>query len=66
MILKNISILFGDDLKFIESTDIKITNKKFQSISPQIISSKEKILDCKGLLLITGLINSHTHIGDSI
>ena len=66
MILKNISILFGDDLKFIESTDIKITNKKFQSISPQIISSKEKILDCKGLLLIPGLINSHTHIGDSI
>ena len=66
MILKNISVLFGDDLKFIESTDIKITNKKFQSISPQIISSKEKILDCKGLLLIPGLINSHTHIGDSI
>ena len=47
MILKNISILFGDDLKFIESTNIKITNKKFQSISPQIISPKEKILDCK-------------------
>ena len=66
MILKNISILYGTDLKFIESTDVKITNKKFQKISPQIISRKEKILDCKGLLLIPGLINSHTHIGDSI
>ena len=66
MILKNISILYGTDLKFIESTDVKITNKKFQKISPRIISRKEKILNCKGLLLIPGLINSHTHIGDSI
>jgi len=66
MILKSISVLYGDDLKFIESTNVKITNKKFQSISSQIISTKEKILDCKGLLLIPGLINSHTHIGDSI
>ena len=66
MILKNISILYGNDLKFIESTNVKITNKKFQNISPDIISSKEKTLDCKGLLLIPGLINSHTHVGDSI
>ena len=66
MILKNISILYGSDLKFIESTDVKIRNKKFQNISPQIISFKEKVLDCKGLLLIPGLINAHTHIGDSI
>ena len=66
MILKNISVLYGDDLKFIESTNIKITDKKFHSISTQIISPKEEIFDCKGLLLIPGLINSHTHIGDSI
>ena len=66
MILKNISVLYGDDLKFIESTNIKITDKKFQNISPQIISPKEETFDCKGLLLIPGLINSHTHIGDSI
>jgi len=66
MILKNISVLYGDDLKFIESTNVKITDKKFQNISPQIISPKEETFDCKGLLLIPGLINSHTHIGDSI
>ena len=46
MILKNISILYGTDSKFIESTDVKITNKKYQKISPGIISRKEKILDC--------------------
>jgi len=66
MILKNISILYGNDLKFIESTNVKISNQKFQTFNHRINSSKEKILDCSGLLLIPGLINSHTHIGDSI
>ena len=66
MILKNISILYGTDLKFVQCTDVKITNEKFHSISPRISPKKEKILDCEGLLLIPGLINSHTHIGDSI
>ena len=66
MILKNISLLYGNDLKFIESTNVKITKQKFQKINQKITSSKEKIFDCKGLLLIPGLINSHTHIGDSI
>ena len=66
MILKNISLLYGNNLRFIESADVKISNKKFQMINQKIISAKEKIFDCKGLLLIPGLINSHTHIGDSI
>jgi len=66
MILKNISILYGTDLKFVQCMDVKITNEKFHSISARISPKKEKILDCEGLLLIPGLINSHTHIGDSI
>ena len=66
MILKNISLLYGNDLKFIESTNVKITKQKFQKINQKITSSKEKIFDCNELLLIPGLINSHTHIGDSI
>ena len=66
MILKNISLLYGNDLKFIESTNIKITDQKFQKFNQKINSSKEKTFDCNELLLIPGLINSHTHIGDSI
>jgi len=66
MILKNISILYGNDLRLIESTNVKILQQKFQKINPQITSSNEKTLNCKGLLLIPGLINSHTHIGDSV
>ena len=66
MILKNISILYGNNLKFIEKTDVLITNNTFQKINSKIKSTKNKIVDCDGLLLIPGLINSHTHLGDSI
>ena len=66
MILKNISVLYGNDLKFIENISIQITGNTFQKISSKIKPTKNKIVNCKGLLLIPGLINSHTHIGDSI
>ena len=66
MILKNISILYGNNLKFIEKTNVLITNNTFKKINSKIKSAKDKIVDCDGLLLIPGLINSHTHIGDSI
>ena len=65
MILKNISILYGDELKYIEETDVQIKNGIFEKISKKI-SSKEKSIDCSNLLLIPGFINSHTHIADSI
>ena len=45
MILKNISLLYGNDLKFIESTNIKITDQKFQKFNLKINSSKEKKFD---------------------
>ena len=66
MILKNISVLYGNDLKFIENTSVLITGNTFQKISSKIKPSKNKVVNCKGLLLIPGLINSHTHIGDSV
>ena len=65
MILKNISILYGTELKYIESTDVQIKNGNFKKISKKI-SSKEKSIDCSNFLLIPGFINSHTHIADSI
>lgn len=67
MILKNPSVLLGKDLEYIPSTTIQISNQKFKRIQKNIQpSAKEEIIDCEGLLLIPGLINSHTHIGDSI
>ena len=67
MLLKNISALVGENLDFISNVDIQIKNEKFQKINSNIQSkSKKNVIDCEGLLLIPGFINSHTHIADSI
>jgi len=67
MLIKNISMLYGSELDFIPSTNIRIQNKKFKIIQPTIKPcNKEESIDCEGLLLIPGFINAHTHIGDSI
>ena len=65
MIVKNISILYGKELKFIPSASLLI-NQRFEKIQPKIIKQNEKSIDAQGLLLIPGLINAHTHVGDSI
>ena len=67
MLLKNISALIGENLDFISNVDIQIKEDKFQKINSNIQSkSKKNVIDCEGLLLIPGFINSHTHIADSI
>ena len=67
MLIKNISVLLGQELNFILKTDVKIKNKIFNQIHPYIKpGAKEESIDCEGLLLIPGFINAHTHIGDSI
>ena len=67
MLLKNASILYGKDLTLISSTNLKISQGVFKKIKPNIKPSvNESSYDCEGLLIIPGLINAHTHIGDSI
>ncbi len=67
MLIKNVSILLGQELDFVSNIDIKIQNNTFKRIQPKIkLSGKEESIDCEGLLIIPGFINAHTHIGDSI
>ena len=67
MIIRNSSAFVGPDLDYIPDVDILIENKKFKKIQPKIkLDTQDKSLDCKGLLVIPGFINAHTHIGDSI
>ena len=62
MLLKNISVLYGKNLEYIQSTNLQTSNQVFTKASTD---QKNKI-DCQGLLLVPGFINAHTHIGDSI
>ena len=66
MILKNVSLLYGHDLKLIDSINIEIAESKLKKISLQVNTKNQNVVDCNGLLLIPGFINAHTHIGDSI
>jgi len=67
MLLKNASILYGKDLTYVSSINLKISGEIFKKIKPNLKpSSNEESIDCEGLIIIPGLINSHTHIGDSI
>ena len=66
MILKNVSLLYGHDLKLIDSINVEIAESKFKKINSQLNRKNQNVVDCNGLFLIPGFINAHTHIGDSI
>ena len=67
MLIKNASIFYGKDLDYIQNTNVRISGKYIGQIGPKLFPHKdETVLDCEGLLMMPGMINSHTHIGDSI
>ena len=67
MLIKNVSILLGENLEYVPKTDVRISKNKINKINSKIRPTiKEESIDCQGLLMIPGFINAHTHIGDSI
>lgn len=65
--MKNVSVLYGRELDFVNYTNVRVSGQVFGEIASSLKSnSKEQTYDCEGLLLIPGFINSHTHVGDSI
>ena len=67
MLIKNVSVLYGDDLDYINRTNIRILGQFVKAVGTNLKpDKKEDVYDCEGLLLIPGFINAHTHIGDSI
>lgn len=67
MLIKNVSVLYGKELTFVPSINLKISEQVFKKIKPNLSPSrKEVVFDCEGLLLVPGFVNAHTHIGDSI
>ena len=61
MILRHIDALVGDSLVHKRNVNLHITGTKFSKIN-----SATGLIDCQGLVAIPGLINAHTHIGDSV
>lgn len=67
MLIRNVSLLYGKELDYVKNTNVRISGKRIEQIGEKLSPRKnEKVLDCEGLLMMPGLINSHTHIGDSI
>ncbi len=67
MLIKNVSILYGNDLDYINSTNIRISGQFVKAIGTNLKpDKKEDVYDCEGMLMIPGFINAHTHVGDSI
>lgn len=67
MLIKNISILLGNNLEYVSKTNVKIKDGRYSKIQSNLRSSaKEQSIEGEGLLLIPGFVNCHTHIGDSI
>lgn len=67
MLIKDIDALLGPNLKWARQTSIQTHNGTFLRISPSLkAQDNEDVIDGRRLLMIPGLINCHTHIGDSI
>jgi cytosine/adenosine deaminase-related metal-dependent hydrolase len=70
ILIKNASFLRGSDLIFVDRGFIQIHNGIItgvgtdRDLSP--IERESCVFDAEGLLIVPGLINAHTHIGDSI
>jgi len=78
-IIKNIDILFGNELQLIKNGMIIVNDQgkiekagktldiKNSTYYLKIVEKKNtSIIDAEGYLITPGLVNSHTHIGDAI
>ena len=50
MILKNISILYGNELKLLESVTITILDNKFKKINSKVAQKNQKTIDCSAIV----------------
>src|SRR5437867_2298840 len=67
MLIRNVSLLLGQELDYVNTICVRISDKYIETIGKNLQAKKgEEVIDCEGLLMIPGLINAHTHDGDSI
>lgn len=67
MLVRNVTLLHGHELELLPRADVRIGGKFIESIGRDLSPRRgERVVDCEGLLMMPGLVNSHTHVGDSI
>lgn len=68
LIVKNISLLFGENLDYIDNGYIIIKSGRIKRVGSGDYEGKDDgpIYDGEGILACPGFVNAHTHIGDSI
>ena len=67
MLLKGVAALLGPDLTYADEVDIRVKDGIFSEVAPRLDRvAGESVTDGAGLLASPGLINCHTHLGDSI
>ena len=67
MLIKNVSVLYGKELEYVQYTNMRISGQFFDKLGTKLKPiQNEDVYDCDGLLVIPGFVNAHTHVGDSI
>lgn len=64
--ITNASLLLGRELDYVETGYVEIEDGRIKNAGVGSYRGTGKQLDAKGFLVMPGLINSHTHIADSI
>ena len=64
--ITNVSLLLGRDLEYIDQGYIEIEDGKIKSAVAGVYEGSSRKMDAKEFIIVPGLINAHTHIGDSI
>jgi len=64
--ITNVSLLLGRDLEYVDQGYIEIEDGKIKSAVAGVYDGSSRKMDAKEFIIVPGLINAHTHIGDSI
>ena len=64
--ITNVSLLLGRDLEYVDHGYIEIEDGKIKSAVAGVYEGSSRKMDAKEFIIVPGLINAHTHIGDSI
>ena len=55
------------ELDYLVSTNVRVSGRNVVKVGEGLKQEAgEEVVDCEGMLMMPGLVNSHTHIGDSI